>query len=125
MITATVDWTHWFHCESSFDLSLVPQSPGLFAVGREDESGTKLEVLLIDATEDLCHSIDRLLFSAGSLGERYGAGHLFLRYASVPDAISRAVTLSHLRAWMAKPLGADSTVVDEFLRVIEPIQEVA
>jgi hypothetical protein len=30
-----MNWSRWFHCESSFGLLLVPSQPGVFALAEE------------------------------------------------------------------------------------------
>ena len=110
-------WTRWFRCESSFDLSLVPKVPGLFAVGRRDESGQQLRVLKVEAADDLFHTLNQLFSTGCPLRQQLEQGQCLLRYASIPDAARRNASLAALQDWLADPGKNQSRVVEEFLRV--------
>lgn len=117
MSTASLGWTRWFRCESSFDLTLVPQTPGLFAIGREEESGKSLGILKLEETDDLFRTLNQL-FSADSPSRRQlGEGHFLVRYAKVPNADRRLETLGELRAWLADQGETCSHAVNDFLGV--------
>jgi len=112
-------WTHWFHCESSMDLSLVQESPGLFAVAQEGESGTQLVIMKIEATDDLFHTLNHLLCAGSPLHDGFEKRSCLLRYAIVQDAASREAALAELQAWLAEPEEARSPFVRDFLWIRE------
>jgi hypothetical protein len=125
MNTAPLGWTRWFRCESSFDLSLVPQGPGLFAMGREEANGKSLGILTLEETDDLFHTLNQL-FSAGSPSrEKLGEGHFMVRYASVPEACRRQETLTELRSWLADQGETCSHAVNDFLGVAPLVRSAA
>ncbi len=107
-------WSRWFHCESSFDLSLVPEEPGIFAVGQED-AGKKLAIVNIEAADDLFHALNQLFSANCPLRAQLEKGRCMMRYASVPDADQRRAALTELQSWLAAPGGAKTAVVEDFL----------
>jgi hypothetical protein len=117
MATLPSGWTRWFHCESSFDLSLVPQGPGLFAVGREEEFGKSLGILRVEDSDDLFHSLNLLLSANCSPESLPEEGQVLVRYASIPDAADRQATLAELRSWLDDQGETNSAVVNDFLGV--------
>ena len=66
-----MNWSRWFHCESSFGLLLVPSQPGVFALAEEvvqtagPQSRRMLAVFEVAEAEDLSRAMSRL-FAAGS-----------------------------------------------------------
>ncbi|MGA3211746.1 MAG: hypothetical protein ABSD20_10605 [Terriglobales bacterium] len=112
-------WTRWFHCESSMDLSLVQESPGLFAVAQEGESGIQLAILKIEATDDLFYTLNHLVCTGSPLHDKFEKRSCLLRYAIVPDNASREVALRELQAWLAEPGEARSPFVKDFLWIRE------
>jgi hypothetical protein len=125
MATAPLGWTRWFRCESSFDLSLVPQAAGLFAVGREEESGKSLGILKLEETDDLFHTLNQLFSTSSPSREQLGAGHFLVRYAVVPDANHRQTTLAELRSWLADQGDTCSHAVSDFLQVVPSMRSAA
>src|SRR5580658_3457628 len=103
MATLPSGWTRWFHCESSFDLSLVPQAPGLIAVGREEAAGRQLDILQVEDSDDLFHTLNQLFSASSGLRQQFGNAQFMIRYAHVPDAIERRATIAVLRTWLAGP----------------------
>jgi hypothetical protein len=117
MATAPCGWTRWFHCESSFDLSLVPQGPGLFAVGREVESGKRLDILKVEDSDNLFRSLNQFFSASCPPESQHGEGHVLVKYANVPNAADRQATLAQLRCWLDDQGETSSPAVDEFLGV--------
>ena len=66
-----MNWSRWFHCESSFGLLLVPSQPGVFALAEEvvqavgAQSRRMLAVFEVAEADDLSRAMSRL-FAAGS-----------------------------------------------------------
>ncbi len=108
-------WSRWFHCQSSFELSLVPRLPGLFAVARLENQGKQLVVTRVEASDDLFHSLSQLFGLSHPLRREFEKGGCVLRYANIPDDSSRCDALSQLQAWLAGSEPARSAVVEEFL----------
>jgi len=54
-----MNWSRWFHCESSFGLLLVPNQPGIFALAEEivqpagPQSRRMLAVFEVQEADDL------------------------------------------------------------------------
>jgi hypothetical protein len=113
-------WSRWFRCESSFELSLVPRSPGLFAVARRDEEGKQLILVKVQACDDLFHSLSLLFGAFHPMRMQFEKGDCVLRYASVPDTRTRNDALNQLLAWLATPGAARSAVVEDFLHGHRP-----
>jgi hypothetical protein len=111
----TLGWTRWFHCESTVDLSLVPKSPGLFAVGREGETERQLVIEKVESSEDLCHTLNNLLSAGAPLHKQGEKRSIVLRYASIPDAGSRQAALLELQAWLDGLTDGRSPFVKDFL----------
>jgi hypothetical protein len=109
-------WSRWFRCVSSFELSLVPRSPGLFAVAHRDGQGKQLILLKVQACDDLFHSLSLLFSAFHPMRMQFEKGDCVLRYASVPDARMRNEALNELQAWLATPGAPRSAVVEDFLR---------
>src|SRR4051812_49887913 len=79
-----MNWSRWFHCESSFGLLLVPSQPGVFALAEEvvqavgEQSRRMVAVFEGAEAEDLSRAMSRL-FAAGSPWRgKKGAGESFL-----------------------------------------------
>ncbi|MFB3813610.1 MAG: hypothetical protein ACE14L_05815 [Terriglobales bacterium] len=107
-----LEWSHWFHCESSFDLSLVPEVPGIFAVGHE-EPGRKLAIIRIETADNLFHALNQLFAANCPLRQQFKSGQCLLRYAGVPDDATRRAAISALQAWLTE--GVLSAVAEDFL----------
>ena len=67
-----LQWSRWFRCESSFGLWLIPNQPGLFALGEEvfapgetAATGGKrmLAIFQISDTRDLAIALGRMFTS--------------------------------------------------------------
>ena len=102
-------WSRWFRCESSFGMWLVPNQPGLFALGEEvlapDDQfspGEKrmLAVFQISEAKDLGAALDRLFVPSHPLFDRIATGRCFTRYAVIPDVTERAACLAAFQKWL-------------------------
>jgi hypothetical protein len=113
---AELEWSKWFRCETSFNLMLVPQRPGIYAVAEEvrgpgaTSAGKRiLTVHQFAAEDDLARALGRLFTPASPFYERVLAGRCFLRYAVAEDAGQRASTLGALQSWLAASAEAAAT----------------
>jgi hypothetical protein len=104
-----LDWSKWFRCETSFNLMLVPQKPGIYAVAEEvlapgasgAISGRRMLALhQFAAADDLARALGRLFTPVSALYSRVAAGRCFLRYAVVDDSGERASALQALQSWL-------------------------
>jgi hypothetical protein len=78
-----LQWSRWFRCESSFGLWLIPNQPGLFALGEEvfapgetAATGGKrmLAIFQISDTRDLAIALGRMFTSNHPLHDRVSGG---------------------------------------------------
>lgn len=104
-----LEWSRWFRCESSFGLWLVPNQPGLFALGEEvlapgenAATGGKrmLAIFHIAEARDLGLALGRLFTSAHPLHDRVTQGRCFARYAVITDTTERAACLGAFQRWL-------------------------
>ena len=104
-----LQWSRWFRCESSFGLWLIPNQPGLFALGEEvfapgetAATGGKrmLAIFQISDTRDLAIALGRMFTSNHPLHDRVSGGRCFARYAIVPDDAERATCLAAFQRWL-------------------------
>lgn len=107
---ASVAWSRWSRCESSFSLLFVPAVPGVFAVAEEitatsdaAEFGCRrmLAVLQVGKTDDLARGLSRLFAPGSSLRDRLAHSRCYIRYAVVPDAEQRDAVAAALSRWLA------------------------
>jgi hypothetical protein len=106
-----LEWSRWFHCDSSLSLLLVPGSPGIYALGEElgapgsstTPIGSKrmLAVFEIAETDDLGAALSRLFAPSHPLRNRLVSGRCFARYAPIADRDQRTAASSALRQWLA------------------------
>ena len=104
-----IQWSRWFRCESSFGLWLVPNQPGLYALGEEvlapgetaAISGKRmLAIFEISDTTDLGIALGRMFTSAHPLHDRVAEGRCFARYAIVTDEAERKTCLATFQRWL-------------------------
>ena len=112
-------WSRWFHCESSFELSLLPEEPGIYAVAEEARTpekrarcGRTVCVTEVRETGNLFQALSHLFHT--SLRERLEQGTIFLRYAVVTDATTRRTAREALQQWLDAVPGLDNPVVKDF-----------
>ena len=105
-----LQWSKWFRCESSFSVLLAPSKPGVFALGEEivppgetaATSGKRMLALFrIAEAEDLGMALGRLFLPGNPEREKLSAGHCFVRYAVIEDAVQRQAAYTALQQWMA------------------------
>jgi hypothetical protein len=112
-----LDWSRWSRCESSFNLLLAPQQPGIFALAEEvmdaaaDGGKRMLAVLEIAPADDLARALSWLFSPASALRDRLLSGRCFVRYAVVPDPEQRDAIVSQLQQWVSASAEAASGIV--------------
>jgi hypothetical protein len=103
-------WSPWFRCQSSFDLMLVPNDPGLFAIAEEiappgelaTASGKRMLALLdISEADDVCLALARLFAPTHPLRARLAQGQCFVRFVIVGEEEQRRSAAADLKAWVA------------------------
>src|SRR5262245_66217037 len=81
-----MNWSRWFHCESSFELLLVPRQPGIYALAEElaqpagPYSRRMLAVFEVEETDDLARALNRLFTAGSPRRRRLEEGRRYLRY---------------------------------------------
>ena len=99
-----MNWSRWFHCESSFGLLLVPNQPGVFALAEEVVSAGNgrrmLAVFQVDETEDLSLALSRLFAVGSPWRAKLSEGHCFARYAVAPGLADRRAAADALKQWL-------------------------
>jgi len=114
-----LEWSRWSRCESSFNLLLAPQQPGVFALAEEvmdvAANGKRmLAVLEVAAAEDLARTLSSLFAATSALRERLLSGRCFVRYAVVPDAAQREAIAAQLKQWIS----ASAEVASGFVQTV-------
>jgi hypothetical protein len=133
-------WSRWFHCETSFSLSLVPNKPGIFAIAertgahcetscadgaarRPDDAGNlALNIVQVSAAADLFHALNRLYSQDCPLREWLEKNSCFIRYSAIDDAQLRDTVVVDLQQWLDSPGETDSPFVKDFQRAAGPAE---
>lgn len=101
-----MNWSRWFRCESSFELLLVPNQPGVFALAEEVVQATgpnarrMLAVFEVQEAEDLARAMSRLFAAGSTLREKLAEAHCYIRYAVAPSIADRRAAASALKTWL-------------------------
>ena len=102
-----MNWSRWFHCESSFGLLLVPSQPGVFALAEEvvQPAGTQsrrmLAVFEIAEADDLSRAMSRLFAAGSEWRQKLADGRCYVRYAIAPGIADRRAAATALRNWLS------------------------
>jgi hypothetical protein len=102
-----MNWSHWFHCESSFGLLLVPSQPGVFALAEEvmqaagPESRRMLAVFEVAEAEDLSRAMSRLFAAGSPWREKMAQARCYVRYAIAPSIADRRTATAALKNWLS------------------------
>ncbi len=125
-----LSWSRWFRCESSFELLLVPEQPGIFALAEEvaqpagSSSRRMLAVFEINQTENVARALSRLFAPGGPWQERMQTSCCYARYTVVADPAKRHAAAEALRNWLSSQLDAAAHIF-EHVRPSEIPQEAA
>jgi hypothetical protein len=98
-------------------LLLVPQAPGLFAVGRKGDSARKLTIVRVEATDNLFQALSALFGPESPLRDEFAQGDYYVRRAEVSDPVLRQGALAMLQDWIAGhvPPGTKPGLIEDFL----------
>jgi hypothetical protein len=102
-----MNWSRWFHCESSFGLLLVPSQPGVFALAEEvvqaagPQSRRMLAVFEVAEAEDLSRAMSRLFAAGSPWREKMAQVKVYVRYAIAPGIADRRAAATALKNWLS------------------------
>ena len=127
-----MNWSRWFHCESSFGLLLVPSQPGVFALAEEvvqaagAQSRRMLAVFEVAEADDLSRAMSRLFAAGSPWREKMAQAKVYVRYAIAPSIADRRTATAALKNWLSTqrevasqifesrpPAAAESKVVEQ------------
>ncbi|HEY1937850.1 MAG TPA: hypothetical protein VGJ33_07950 [Candidatus Angelobacter sp.] len=101
-----MNWSRWFHCESSFGLLLVPSQPGVFALAEEivqpagPASRRMLAVFEVAEADDLSRAMSRLFAVGSPVREKLLQARCYIRYAIAPGIADRRAAAAALKNWL-------------------------
>jgi len=113
-----LQWSKWFHCESSVSFVLAPSKPGIFSLAEEvapagglaaTDGKRMLALVRISEAEDLGMALGRLFLPGSPERDRLLGGRCFARYAVIEDEVQRRSAYSALQQWMASSSDGLST----------------
>ena len=102
-----MNWSRWFHCESSFGLLLVPSQPGVFALAEEvvqavgAQSRRMLAVFEVAEADDLSRAMSRLFAAGSPWREKMAEAKVYVRYAIAPSIADRRTAAAALKNWLS------------------------
>ena len=102
-----MNWSRWFHCESSFGLLLVPSQPGVFALAEEvvqavgAQSRRMLAVFEVAEADDLSRAMSRLFAAGSPWREKMAQAKIYVRYAIAPSIADRRAAAMALKNWLS------------------------
>lgn len=114
-----MNWSRWFHCESSFGLLLVPSQPGVFALAEEvvqavgAQSRRMLAVLEVAEAEDLSRAMSRLFAAGSPWREKMAQAKIYVRYAIAPSTADRRAAATALKNWLTAQREVASQVFEQ------------
>lgn len=114
-----MNWSRWFHCESSFGLLLVPSQPGVFALAEEivqavgEQSRRMLAVFEVAEAEDLSRAMSRLFATGSPWREKMAQAKIYVRYAIAPSIADRRAAATALKNWLSAQREVASQVFEQ------------
>jgi hypothetical protein len=102
-----MNWSRWFHCESSFGLLLVPSQPGVFALAEEVvqsvgvQQRRMLAVFEVAEADDLSRAMSRLFAAGSPWREKMAEAKVYVRYAIAPSIADRRTAAAALKNWLS------------------------
>jgi acyl-CoA reductase-like NAD-dependent aldehyde dehydrogenase len=121
-----MNWSRWFHCESSFGLLLVPSQPGVFALAEEvvqaagPQSRRMLAVFEVAEAEDLSRAMSRLFAAGSPWREKLAQARCYVRYAIAPSIADRRTAATALKNWLSTQREVASQIFEKALTTAEP-----
>jgi hypothetical protein len=120
-----MNWSRWFHCESSFGLLLVPSQPGVFALAEEvvqaaePQSRRMLAVFEVAETDDLSRAMSRLFAAGSPWREKMAQVKVYVRYAIAPSIADRRTATAALKNWLSAQREVASQIFEQKPTVAE------
>jgi hypothetical protein len=114
-----MNWSRWFHCESSFGLLLVPSQPGVFALAEEivqavgAQSRRMLAVFEVAEAEDLSRAMSRLFAAGSPWREKMAQQKVYVRYAIAPSIADRRAAAMALKNWLSAQREVASQIFEQ------------
>jgi len=105
-----LQWSKWFHCESSVSFVLSPSKAGIFALAEEiipagETAATNgrrmLALFRMAEAKDLGMALGRMFLPGSPERNRLLGGRCFARYAVIADEAQRRSASNALQQWMA------------------------
>jgi hypothetical protein len=121
-----MNWSRWFHCESSFGLLLVPSQPGVFALAEEVvqavgvQSRRMLAVFEVAEAEDLSRAMSRLFAAGSPWREKMAQAKIYVRYAIAPSIADRRAAATALKNWLSAQREVASQIFEKAPTTAEP-----
>jgi hypothetical protein len=121
-----MNWSRWFHCESSFGLLLVPSQPGVFALAEEivqavgEQSRRMLAVFEVAEAEDLSRAMSRLFAAGSPWREKMAEAKVYVRYAIAPSIADRRTAAAALKNWLSAQREVASQIFEKGSTTAEP-----
>lgn len=121
-----MNWSRWFHCESSFELLLVPSQPGVFALAEEvvqgvgPQSRRMLAVFEVAEAEDLSRAMSRLFAAGSPWREKMAQARCYVRYAIAPSIADRRTAATALKNWLSAQREVASQIFEKGTTTAEP-----
>jgi hypothetical protein len=114
-----MNWSRWFHCESSFGLLLVPSQPGVFALAEEvvqaaePQSRRMLAVFEVAEADDLSRAMSRLFAAGSPWREKMAQVKVYVRYAIAPSIADRRTAAMALKNWLSAQREVASQIFEQ------------
>ena len=114
-----MNWSRWFHCESSFSLLLVPSQPGVFALAEEvvqalgEQSRRMLAVFEVAEADDLSRAMSRLFAAGSPWREKMAEAKIYVRYAIAPSIADRRTAAAALKNWLSAQKEVASQIFEQ------------
>ena len=114
-----MNWSRWFHCESSFGLLLVPSQPGVFALAEEvvqavgAQSRRMLAVFEVAEADDLSRAMSRLFAAGSPWREKMAEAKVYVRYAIAPSIADRRTAAAALKNWLSTQREVASQIFEQ------------
>jgi hypothetical protein len=121
-----MNWSRWFHCESSFGLLLVPSQPGVFALAEEvvqavgAQSRRMLAVFEVAEADDLSRAMSRLFAAGSPWREKMAEAKVYVRYAIAPSIADRRAAATALKNWLSTQREVASKIFEKGPTTAEP-----
>ena len=121
-----MNWSRWFHCESSFGLLLVPSQPGVFALAEDvvqavgAQSRRMLAVFEVAEADDLSRAMSRLFAAGSPWREKMAEAKVYVRYAIAPSIADRRTAATALKNWLSAQREVASQIFEKTPTTAEP-----